>query len=125
MNYKRVKLADHKSANCSIRLYDNGDIVFQSYATDVLYYRNHLSRLYCSGTYSPTTRKQIGWFLKEYFLNLSYQDCKIAYHQDCRINVNVVTHLSLTPLLPEELHLMRDAHNGVTLYPNNFIIHNL
>ena len=32
--------------------------------------------LYCSGTYSHTTRRQISWFLREYFPELSYQDMK-------------------------------------------------
>lgn len=109
-NYKVRKLSDHASAQCCVRIYDNGDICFQSYRTDVLYYDALFNRLYCSGTYSQTTRKQIGWFLRGYFPNLSYYDCKAAYQQDCRINVDVVTRLSLTPLTDAERKLMRDAH---------------
>lgn len=61
-NYRRVRLTDHRSANCSVRVYDHGDVCFQSYATDVLYFCHATDMLYCTGTYSQTTRKQIGWF---------------------------------------------------------------
>ena len=103
------KLAYHPGAQCYVRKYDNGDICFQSYRTDVLYYDSLFKRLYCSGTYSPTTRRQICWFLREYFPNLSYHDCKAAYQQDCRVNVDVTTHLSLTPLTDSERQLMHNA----------------
>lgn len=119
VDYKTRKLSNHPAAQCRVRLYDNGDICFQSYHTDVLYYDSLFKRLYCSGTYSQTTAKQITWFLREYFPNLSYHDCKAAYQQQCRINTDVVTRLSLTPLTDNELDLMRRAHyeSSSVLYP--------
>lgn len=119
-SYRKVRLTDHRSANCCVRVYENGDICFQSYATDVLYYVNATGFLYCTGTYSQTTRKQIGWFLKEYFPNFSYHDAKAAYESDCKINVNVATFLSLVPLTPSEKNLRLNAHAGCTLEPIDF-----
>ena len=119
-NYRRVRLTDHRSANCSVRMFDNGDICFQSYATDVLYYVHSTGFLYCTGTYSQTTRRQIGWFLREYFPNFSYHDAKAAYESDCKISVNVTTFLSLVPLTPSERDLMHSAHSGCSLYPIDF-----
>lgn len=35
-----------------------------------------MEQVECTGTYSQTTRKQIGWFLKEYMPHLNYFDMK-------------------------------------------------
>lgn len=121
-DYRVRKLSDHPGAQCRVRLYDNGDICFQSYQTDVLYYHALFKRLYVTGTYSRTTAKQITWFLREYFPNLSYSDCKNAYHNDCRINVDVVTRLSLTPLLTATKKLLQEANRyGRTLCPSDIV----
>lgn len=72
-------LTKHKSAQCRILIYDNGTINFISYTTLVIQAVPHSSgqyELFCTGTYSQTTRKQIGWFLKEYFGDISYYDMK-------------------------------------------------
>lgn len=82
INYTTRRLSDHASAQCSIKLFDNGDVVLRSYATDVLYFRKETNSLICTGTYSATTRKQIGWFLREYFPEISYHDVKRAYDRD-------------------------------------------
>lgn len=73
------KLTNHKSAQCHISIEDNGTINFISYTTLVIQAVPHISGqyvLFCTGTYSQTTRKQIGWFLKEYFGDVSYYDMK-------------------------------------------------
>lgn len=44
--------------------------------------------LECTGTYSATTRKHIGAFLKEYAPNLCYQDVKAACNGNYEININ-------------------------------------
>ena len=49
----------------------------------------------CTGTYSPTTRKHIGAFLKEYAPSLSYYDAKRAYLNDYEININTGEHRSI------------------------------
>lgn len=73
------KLTNHKSAQCHVSIEDNGIINFISYTTLVIQavpsdFGGYV--LYCTGTYSQTTRKQIGWFLKEYFGDVSYYDMK-------------------------------------------------
>ena len=45
-------------------------------------------RLYVSGLYSATTRKQIGYFLKEYVPQLNYYDIKCAYYSNHMINIH-------------------------------------
>lgn len=71
--YDRV-LKDHSSAQCGVIIHTDS-IDFMSYSTRVITIRND-GMVECTGTYSPTTRKQIGWFLKEYAPNLSYYDMK-------------------------------------------------
>lgn len=73
------KLTNHKSAHCQVLIEDNGTINFISYTTLVIQAVPHISgqyELFCTGTYSATTRRQIGWFLKEYFDDVSYYDMK-------------------------------------------------
>lgn len=43
--------------------------------------------LECTGTYSATTRKHIGAFLKEYAPSLHYYDAKGAYERNLQINI--------------------------------------
>lgn len=115
-----TNLRDHASAQCCVRHYENGDLCLQSYNTDVIYYNALFKRLYCTGTYSQTTRRHISWFLREYFPSFSYHDLKAAYEQDCRINADVTSRLSMTPLLDEERSLMLSAHYGKQLNPDCF-----
>lgn len=74
------KLRDHKSSQCHVLISEDGkEINFVSYTTTVIIItrgedgKRHIE---CTGTYSPTTRKQIGWFLKEYAPDLNYFDMK-------------------------------------------------
>lgn len=75
--YKRLK--EHSQANCYVQIELNY-IRFISYTTTVIEaYKIPDTDLYnisCSGTYSQTTRRQISWFLKEYFNKLNYYDMK-------------------------------------------------
>lgn len=84
MNYITHKLSKHASAQCVIREYRNGDLVLQSYNTDVIYYKHDNMSVYCSGTYSNTTARQISWFCQEW-LNITYKECKECYYQDKRV----------------------------------------
>lgn len=73
------KLTRHRSAQCQVLIEDNGTINFISYRTLVIQAvpdESGLYDLFCTGTYSATTRRQIGWFLKEYFGDVSYYDMK-------------------------------------------------
>ena len=113
MSYKveRKKLTNHPGMQCIVWEYDNGVIEFISYTTLVIravprelvmnYFRDYdiikkdgeqvdedAYFIECTGTYSRTTSKQIGCFLKEYFYNLNYYDMKAIAGQD----VVVVAH---------------------------------
>lgn len=72
------RLNNHRYAQCHVRVHDNGDIEFVSYNTTVIYAVKvgHKYNVVCTGTYSATTRKQIGWFLREYLPMLNYYDMK-------------------------------------------------
>ena len=81
-----MKLKNHPYAQCSVRVYDDGSIVFTSYNTDVIYIDEE-GWLYVTGLYSATTRKQIGYFLKEYLPAFSYQDIKMLYDEGLLWNI--------------------------------------
>ena len=78
---EKLKLKNHPYCNCYVEL-DNienpTEIIFISYKTLVIYAtkKDNVWHIECSGTYSQTTRKQISWFLREYFPGLFYQDVK-------------------------------------------------
>jgi hypothetical protein len=82
MNLEKKKLQHHPGAQCYVEITE-GQIDFISYSTLVI--RATLAPdledgtkwlLSCTGTYSQTTRKQIGYFLKEYFGDIYYSDMK-------------------------------------------------
>lgn len=71
----KKRLANHKHANCHV--IQEGDVtIFVSYTTAVIFLNKEAGTIECTGTYSPTTRKQIGYFLKEYYPSLGYHDMK-------------------------------------------------
>ena len=82
-----MKLKNHPYANCSVRALNDGSVVFTSYNTDVIYIEKG-GWLYVSGLYSATTRKQIGYFLKEYIPQLNYHDIKWLYYSKQTINIH-------------------------------------
>lgn len=75
--YEVKRLQGHPSAQCKVILTGKA-ITLVSYTTEVI----RVSRteggfiMACTGLYSMTTRKHIGYFLKEYYPNVSYQDIK-------------------------------------------------
>ena len=111
MSYKveGKKLTNHPGMQCRVREYDNGVIEFISYTTLVIRavpqklvmdyfidyditvkYGEQVDKdayfLECTGTYSRTTVKQMGYFLKEYFYNVDYYDMKaIAGHKEALV----------------------------------------
>ena len=82
-----MKLKNHPYSNCSVRVLLDGSVVFTSYNTDVIYIDKD-GWLYVSGLYSATTRKQIGYFLKEYVPVLNYYDIKCLYYSNHMINIH-------------------------------------
>lgn len=72
----KTRLRNHTSAQCYVI---KGDVLqFISYTTLVIrmYWEKGQRYIECTGTYSATTRRQIGWFLKEYASDLTYYDIK-------------------------------------------------
>lgn len=64
------KLTNHKSAQCHVSIEDNGTINFISYTTLVIQAVLHISGkyvLFCTGTYSATTRKTDRMVLERIF----------------------------------------------------------
>ena len=82
-----MKLKNHPYAQCSVHVLLDGSVVFTSYNTDVIYIDKD-GWLYVSGLYSATTRKQIGYFLKEYVPQLNYYDIKRLYYSNLKINIH-------------------------------------
>lgn len=77
---EKLKLKNHPYCKCYV-LKDNDKITLVSYITEVIIaVRNPKNKnewfLKCTGTYSQTTRKQISWFLREYFPKINYFDVK-------------------------------------------------
>ena len=81
-----MKLKNHPYAQCSVRVLLDGSVVFTSYNTDVIYVDRD-GWLYVRGLYSMTTRKQIGYFLKEYVPAFSYQLIKMLYYKRLMCNI--------------------------------------
>ena len=73
-------------AQCGVNIHKDGRIDFISYTTLVITIDAD-GWLEITGTYSQTTRKQIGRFLREYVPNLCYQDVKMFYERELLYNV--------------------------------------
>lgn len=84
--FTTTKLIDHPYAQASVRLYASGELVFISYSTPVIIVSGD-GWMRCTGTYSQTTRKQIGWFLRERFPGLSYHTAKLLYTDRMEMNI--------------------------------------
>lgn len=85
MYYDRA-LREMPCAQCGVNFTDDGRTVFISYTTPVIYIDGN-GWLTCTGTYSPTTRKQMGRFLKEYAPMISYQMAKKVHEDEMKINI--------------------------------------
>lgn len=77
------KIKGHEYANCIVKIYDD-EIVLKSYETDVIIVADNW--LYITGLYSATTRKHIGWFMREYY-GLTYQFAKELHSKQLAYNV--------------------------------------
>ena len=92
-------LHDHPYANCKvIETEVSSDETYEvirrwvlrSYTTDVVLVRETPTtwELTCYGTYSQTTRRQIGWFLKDICSPFTYFDAKKSFVESVDIIVN-------------------------------------
>lgn len=68
-------LADHESAQAGVIFRPNGEIHLYSYATHVCTIKGDL--VYCFFNGTATTRKHVGWFMREYAKSY-YQVAKMS-----------------------------------------------
>lgn len=68
---EKKALKGHDQANCYVFKTSSGKWGLCSYNTVVLLIDTD-NYLECTGLYSMTTRRHIGWFLSEYFPHLNY-----------------------------------------------------
>lgn len=71
--FKRFE--DHKAAQAWI-YEDEREISLISYSTKVITIRKSDRKVECTGTYSRTTIKHIGWFVRDFLPGYSYYDMK-------------------------------------------------
>lgn len=83
--WKRLKYQPH--AQAGVIAHEDGGVSLISYATLVCTIDGE-GWLTCTGTYSATTRRHIGSFLKEFAPGTTYYDAKFCYENDCSMNVN-------------------------------------
>lgn len=71
-------LSEHKYSQCHVVLFDDGTVQLISYTTPVVEIRTngYVYALPCFNC-SATTRKQVGWFLREY-TDINYMYLKNA-----------------------------------------------
>jgi len=86
------KLTAMPYAQAHVEIMDNGDIYLFSYVTMVCELTSD-GWLTCTGTYSQTTRKHIGAFMREYVEwpngeRGDYYTAKHCYENGYRLNIN-------------------------------------
>lgn len=81
------KLNEHRYSQCHVEIDGMGGIHFVSYSTEVISI-SPVGWLTCHGLYSVTTRKQIGYFMREYCTPLTYHDAKRCYYDSVQINIH-------------------------------------
>ena len=84
MTKKKLKYCPY--GQCHAIIDENGAIALVSYRTTVIVI-DPMGWLTCFGTYSATTRKHIGAFMKEY-TNFSYHTAKDAFLNNYTINIH-------------------------------------
>lgn len=77
-------VAGHDYAQAQENYFDDGTVQLQSYSTIIIEI-NPEGWLHCTGTYSMTTIKHIGWFMRE--RGLSYQLAKALYLNNDEFNI--------------------------------------
>lgn len=111
-NVKNVSpIPDHEYAQAKIITFENGTIMLQSYNTIVASVTDD-GWLDCTGTYSRTTIKHIGWFMqivRSKFGCGNYYTAKNAYETGTCVNL-----LTGEVLTYEEYNTMRDEEEKKT-----------
>ena len=78
-------VAGHEYAQAQENYFDDGTVQLQSYSTIIIEI-NPEGWLHCTGTYSMTTIKHIGWFMRA--RGMSYQLAKLLYLENKEYNIN-------------------------------------
>ena len=78
-------VAGHEYAQAQENYFDDGTVQLQSYSTIIIEIDPE-GWLHCTGTYSMTTIKHIGWFMRA--RGMSYQLAKLLYLENKEYNVN-------------------------------------
>lgn len=78
-------VAGHKYAQACVNHFSDGTVELQSYATRIISITPD-GWLSCTGTYSMTTIKHIGWFMRE--RGMSYYLAKQMYLDNKEYNIN-------------------------------------
>lgn len=91
-------LKNHKYSQCHVNTYTDGTIEFVSYSTPVVIIRPDdyvvgLPAFNCSAT----TRKQVGWFLREYAPRISYSFLKLHAEHCLAVHRYNGDYISLVP----------------------------
>lgn len=81
------KLTDHPYSQCYVSVDPKVGIHFYSYRSLVITIDID-GWLTCHGLYSATTRKQIGWFMREYCRPFTYYGAKYCYLDSMQINIH-------------------------------------
>ena len=84
---KRLKHCPN--GQCGVIVDEHNAVHLISYCTPVITIDSH-GWLTCNGTYSATTRKHIGAFLKEYASAITYHMAKHCYEHNKTINVHTL-----------------------------------
>ena len=106
------KLEGHKYAQAS-NFYDTmGGYGLKSYGTQVIHVDSD-GWMICSGTYSTTTTKHIGWFLAECVPKYSYQFVKKLFLDGLAVNINTGGTRNMTV---NEMKWARRQQKGVSGY---------
>jgi len=77
-------VAGHKYAQAQENYFDDGTVQLQSYSTIIIEIDPE-GWLHCTGTYSMTTIKHIGWFMRE--RGMSYQLAKLMWLDNKEFNI--------------------------------------
>lgn len=84
MNYITKSNNGHEYASTYVRIYDDNTVELVSYTTTVITITPE-GWLSCSGLYSMTTIKHIGWFMRE--RGMTYQLAKRLYNDNMQYNI--------------------------------------
>ena len=78
-------VAGHEYAQAWENYFEDGTVQLQSYSTIIIEIDPE-GWLHCTGTYSMTTIKHIGWFMRA--RGMTYQLAKLLYLENKEYNIN-------------------------------------